>query len=116
MSDKNTTPLDIDLDATISGPLEKPMPQGLARLKDSPLGDADPEITISPAPRAIDPDATFSEPLTEFDPDATVSNPGGGRRRSNPFAPKALPEALQANLAALGGLNPLVAFANPILS
>lgn len=75
--------------------------------------DADPEITIS-GPLGPDPDATFSGPL--FDPDATVNTSPGIRRRSNPFAPKALPEALQANLAALGGLNPLVAFANPILS
>ena len=62
-----------------------------------------------------DPEATFSGPLSQFDPDSTISSPGGPRRR-NPFAPKALPEALQANLAALGGLNQLIAFANPIFS
>ena len=92
-----------DPDATVSGPLAEVLQKE----------DADPEITLQPQPRKIDPDATFSGPL--FDPDATVTSPAA-RRRSNPFKPKALPEALQANLAALGGLNPLVAFANPILS
>ncbi len=92
-----------DPDATVSGPLAEILKKD----------DADPEITIKPLPKADDPDATYSGPL--FDPDATVSSPGP-RRRKNPFQPKALPEALQANLAALGGLNPLVAFANPILS
>lgn len=116
MSKKTNIPPHLDPDATISVPLTRAEPDGLARLKNSPIGDADPEITISPVSRPVDPDATFSGPLTEFDPDATISNPGGGRRRSNPFAPKALPEALQANLAGLGGLNTLVAFANPILS
>ena len=103
------TPAGPDLDATISGPL---------RLTEVDFDVTETGPLVPPpakAPAADDPDATFSGPLTQFDPDATVSGRAGGRRR-NPFAPKALPEALQANLAALGGLNPLIAFANPIFS
>lgn len=74
----------------------------------------DPDATVAPATAKFDPDITVTSPQEMFDPDATVGIGGKRRRRANPFAPKALPEALQANLAALGGINPLVAFANPI--
>ena len=106
-------PLVRDPDATVSGPLVRDPEQTVAR-KDS----AAPKVGEMPpkAAKDDDPEATFSGPLTQFDPDATISNPGGIRRRANPFAPKALPEALQANLAALGGLNSLIAYANPIFS
>lgn len=109
-----------DPDATISGPIAAP-PQGGAPVSATmatlmKMGDLDPEDTLKPQPRADDPEATFNGVFAEFDPDATLSGPSAARRRANPFAPKALPEALQANLAALGGLNPLIAFANPILS
>lgn len=120
MSKNNDIPLGVDPDATISGPLSAPLPRPepdiTVILKGLPQGDSDPEITIVPVPRKDDPDATFNGPLSDLNPDANVSSPSGPRRRSNPFAPKALPEALKANLAALGGLNPLIAFANPILS
>ncbi len=106
-------PLVRDPDATISGPLVRDPEQTVVR-KDSGAPKA---AEMPPkAAKDDDPEATFSGPLTQFDPDATISNPGGIRRRANPFAPKALPEALQANLAALGGLNPLIACANPIFS
>src|SRR4051812_21330785 len=107
--------LDFDLDATSTGPIANLDPDRIAALKNASAGGADPGNTLAPPPKGGDPDATFSGPLTELDPEATVTT-AGGRRRSNPFAPKALPEALQANLAALGGLNPLIAFANPVLS
>lgn len=109
-----------DPDATISGPLaprEDPdatVTGPMAALMK--LGDQDPEDTLKPQPRVDDPEDTFNGAFADFDPDATVSTPTVMRRRANPFAPKALPEALQANLAALGGLNPLIAYANPILS
>lgn len=123
-----------DPDATISGPLTRvddpdatvsipPAPAAEAGAPVSAtmaslmkMGDVDPEDTLKPQPRVDDPEATFNGIFADFDPDATLSGPSAARRRANPFAPKALPEALQANLAALGGLNPLIAFANPILS
>ena len=77
---------------------------------------------------AADPEATDRHPV--FDPEATVNPVGGAnldpeatvrvprppRQRNNPFAPKSPPETIQANLAALGGVNQLVAMANPILA
>jgi type VI secretion system protein ImpK len=109
MSAKTNIPKDADPDITLTGPLGLQNSDISGALKSASAADAK-----APVPE-LDPDATFNGPLTAFDPDATVSKPAG-RRRANPFAPKALPEALQANLAALGGINPLVAFANPILS
>ena len=109
-----------DPDATISGPLaprddpDATVTGPMAALMK--LGDQDPEDTLKPQPRVDDPEDTFNGAFADFDPDATVSSPTVMRRRANPFAPKALPEELQANLAALGGLNPLIAYANPILS
>jgi type VI secretion system protein ImpK len=87
----------IDPEATVSGPLAR---------------SGDPEATDRQP--AFDPDATDRRPA--FDPDATVRVPTPGRQRANPFAPKAPPETLQANLGALGGLNTLAALANPILA
>ena len=134
MSDKNKLPPGSDPDATISAPLVPPAADPEATLSAPFIKDPEQTITLGdlkfakppePKPEAKpeakpakedDPDATFSGPLANFDPDTTISGPMGLRRRANPFAPKALPEALQANLAALGGLNQIVAFANPILS
>jgi type VI secretion system protein ImpK len=117
MSQKDNPPPDYDPDVTITGPLAPVDPENMvsARMR-AALEAMDPEDTVKPMPREPDPEATFNGPLTAFDPDATVGSSGSIRRRANPFAPKALPEALQANLAALGGLNSLIAFANPILS
>lgn len=121
-----------DPDATVSGPLAAPKDDPEATVSGPLIRDPEQTITARdvalvrgpakaaekapPASKADDPEATFSGPLARFDPDATVSTPGGGSRRRNPFAPKALPEALQANLAALGGLNQLIAYANPVFS
>ncbi|MEO8202991.1 MAG: type IVB secretion system protein IcmH/DotU [Betaproteobacteria bacterium] len=131
-----------DPEATVSGPFAASPEGSDTRTDDSGL---DPERTIATRDASLaqlgresvaarvaagaaqsapakpdDPDATFSGPLAEFDPEATINNAFnilvGPRRRANPFAPKALPGALQANLAALGGLNDLLAFANPVLS
>lgn len=52
---------------------------------------------------------------SEPDAEATVALPTPGRRRS-PFAPVLDRAAAAADLAALGGLNPLVEAANPILA
>src|SRR6185295_3079283 len=51
-----------------------------------------------------------------LDPEATVRIPSIARQRKNPFAPKAPVDTIPANLSALGGLNSLVAMANPILA
>ena len=50
------------------------------------------------------------------DADATVVLPTPGRKRSSAFAPAIERQAASADLAALGGLNPLVEAANPILA
>jgi len=87
----------------------------------------DPDATVSQPMAALDPESTVTQPA--FDPDATVNPaqrmsldaettirmPAPGKARKNPFAPMSRPETLLANLSSLGGLNPLVAMANPIL-
>ena len=59
----------------------------------------------------------MSEPAQQADDDAdaTVVLPTPGRKRSA-FAPSIERHAAAADLAALGGLNPLVEAANPILA
>jgi type VI secretion system protein ImpK len=75
----------------------------------------DPEDTVRGP--VFDPDATVNPAarVALEDPEATIRIPSPGKRKKNPFAPHALPESLQANLSALGGVNPLVALANPVL-
>ena len=124
-----------DSDATVSQPA--PDPEATVAL---PLPD--PEATVAGAPREPDPEATLSGPAAgpdpeatdrhpvfdpeatvnpaeqrgELDPEATFRIPRLGRKaKKNPFAPQARPESLQANMASLGGINPLVAMANPVL-
>jgi type VI secretion system protein ImpK len=95
-----TQPLPLDPEATFTG----------ARAK----GD-DPEATDRRP--AFDPDATDRRPA--FDPEATVRAAGERlkkKHKPNPFAPKSPPETIQANLSSLGGINTLVAMANPILA
>jgi type VI secretion system protein ImpK len=104
-----------DPDATVSGPLAKPQPDPEATVTGPLAGpEADPDAT-SRLP-AFDPDATDRRPA--IDPEATVQRPGGPARRVrvNPFAPRAPIETIQANLSSLGGINPLVAIANPVLA
>ena len=60
-------------------------------------------------------------PAAEPDPEATIAIPTPGRRRDTapvelPAAPPAGREASAADLGALGGLNPLIAAANPVLA
>lgn len=87
---------------------------------------ADPDATITQPMKAIDPGATDRQPAFDpdatdrrpaFDPESTIRRSGAqGPARRNPFAPKSPPETIQANLSSLGGINPLVAMANPILA
>jgi type VI secretion system protein ImpK len=113
-----------DPEATVAQPVAAVDPDATVT---QPVPAVDPEATVSgPALRAEpDPEATDSRPA--FDPDATDRRAAfdfdttirarfPGRLRANPFAPKSPPDTIQANLSALGGINPLVAMANPILA
>lgn len=103
-------------DGTISGPIPV-----VAEPRPEPDPDATDPIARSPfyLPPP-DPDATVAMPAARPaaaagpDPDATIAIPTPGKRR-NPFAPKPGRDAVRADLGALGGLNPLVEAANPIL-
>ena len=129
-----------DPDATIAQPAKVVDPEATVSL---PAGAIDPDATVNLPAGAIDPEATVNGPMGKasgdpeatdrrpaFDPEATV-NPAERasldpeatvrvkrpiKQRINPFAPKSPPETIQANLAALGGLNTLVTMANPILA
>ena len=83
-----------------------------------------PSRGTEPAP-ALDPDATVMLPpgedgaqaAAEPDPEATIAIPTPGRKRDEiPAAPAAGSQAAAADIGALGGLNPLVGAANPILA
>jgi len=117
---------------TVSGEAPQEMAEESKRLDPEatvtqPLAALDPDATVSQPLAALDPEATGKNPAFDpdatvnpaerlgVDPEATVRIPSPGKVRGNPFAPKSAPEILQANLSTLGGLNPLVAMANPIL-
>src|SRR5512139_1984442 len=119
---------DADPDATVMLPGEK----GKRRVPDddatvmipAPKPDDD-ETVVMPAPSAqADADATVMMPAevrAEPDPDATIAIPTPGRRRDAdapvlPAAPAAGSEAAAIDPGTLGGLNSLVAAANPILA
>jgi len=96
-----------------------------------PAQRADDDATVMIPPGGLDagpdPESTVMIPAgtapaaAEPDPDATIAIPTPGRRRDAaalelPPAPPQGREASVADLGALGGLNPLVAAANPILA
>jgi type VI secretion system protein ImpK len=87
-------------------------------MSERPKDGADPDATVMiPAPGAGDPDATVMIPASEPDPDATIAIPTPGRRReAAPVQAAAGRLGSAAELGGLGGLNPLVAAANPILA
>lgn len=105
----------VDDDATVMIPAQRAdddatvmMPSG------EPGSEADPDATVM-IPSGAGPAAM------EPDPDATIAIPTPGRRRDAappelPPAPPAGTQAGAADLGALGGLNPLVAAANPVLA
>jgi len=100
----------IDPDATVTQPMPALDPEATVS---GPLrADADPEATDRLP--AFDPEAT--DRRAAFDMETTMRARFPGKLRANPFAPKSSPETVQANLSALGGINPLVAMANPILA
>ncbi len=107
-----------DADGTVAMPAFKPEAD-----KPAAAPEPDPEATdpIARSPffqPGADADATVAMPArlaaAEPDPDATIAIPTPGKRR-NPFAPKPGRDAVQADLGALGGVNPLLEAANPIL-
>lgn len=117
-----------DPEATVRGPLLRPGPEpdpdstvrqpvpdfdlDFDPTGSRPAGEAAP---ATPRP-SRDADATLSLPLSALmeEAQAEIAVPAPGRRR-NPFAPKQGRSPVQADLAALGGLNRLIAVANPIL-
>ena len=113
----------VDPEATVAQPIKLADPEATVT---QPATLADPEATVSGPILKGDPEATDRIPV--FDPDATDRRPAydpeatvrrasaRGKPRVNPFAPKSPPETIQANLSSLGGVNPLVAMANPILA
>jgi len=99
-----------DPEATVAQPIKLADPEATVT---GPILKADPEATDRIP--VFDPDATDRRPA--FDPEATVRRTSGRAKvRANPFAPKSPPETIQANLSSLGGVNALVAMANPILA
>lgn len=115
-----------DPDATVTQPTKVAVAGDPDATVSQPIDIADPEATITRPAILTDPEATTRIPVFDpdatdlraaFDPEATVlRKPEPGKARRNPFAPKSPPETIQANLSSLGGVNPLVAMANPILA
>jgi len=98
-----------------------------------PARDMDPEATVMIPAASFDADATVAIPaaarmaepkprVTEPDPEATIAIPTPGRRQTSALiqpvgGPASLrPAAGGPDSAALGGLNPLIAAANPVLA
>ena len=127
MAEESKRPFDPD--ATVRQPAGALDPDATPIQPVKPVAEPDPEATLqgqaafdpdatSPTQSTFDPDATFNPAQRAVleDPEATIRIPSPGKKRKrNPFAPHGRVENLQANLSALGGLNPLIALANPIL-
>ena len=103
----------VDPDATVSLPAIEPDPEATFT---GPAAKKALDVGATDRRPAFDPDATLNPAeRLNLDPDFTLRVPSPGRMGRNPFAPKSTPETIQANLATLGGLNALIALANPIL-
>jgi type VI secretion system protein ImpK len=90
-----------------------------------PRDEDDATVMMPAAPAEADPDATVMMPAAaaepEPDPEATIAIPTPGRKRDAeapalPAAPAAGSQAATVDIGELGGLNPLVAAANPVLA
>ncbi len=104
-----------DPETTVSGPAFQAEPDPEATFT-GPAAKKAPDVDATDRRPAFDPDATVNPAeRASLDADATVRIPSPGKIRHNPFAPHSAPESIQANLSALGGLNSLIAMANPIL-
>ncbi len=106
-----------DPDATVMMPARHADDDATVMIQaDSAAIEPDADATVM-----IDPGAGLMLAAAEPDPDATIAIPTPGRRRDAtpvelPAAPPAGREAAAADLGALGGLNTLVAAANPVLA
>ena len=124
-------PANADDDATVMIPVPRADDDATVMMPAPRPENADDDATVMmPAPRAgqADDDATVmipspaAEPAeSEPDPEATIAIPTPGRKRDAvpaplPSAPPAGREAAVADVGALGGINPLVAAANPVLA
>ena len=106
-----------DPDATVMMPAQRADDDATVMI---PAGGA-PAEPDADATVMIDQSAAIVRAAAEPDPDATIAIPTPGRRRDAdpvelPSAPPAGREAAAADLGALGGLNTLVAAANPVLA
>ena len=113
-----------DDDATVMIPLPRADDDATVMM---PVPRADDDATVMMPSPAADPDATVmiapggGADAAEFDSEATIAIPTPGRKRDAipaalPSAPPAGREAAVADLGALGGINPLVGAANPVLA
>ena len=109
-----------DEDATVMIPPAKADDDATVMM---PAAPSDDDATVMIPAAKADEDATVMIPaaVAEPDPDATIAIPTPGRRRDAeapalPATPPADSEAASIDVATMGGLNPLVAAANPILA
>ena len=121
MSERSKDGADPDATVMLPGGVER-APEDDATVMIPAAGADDDATVMIPAPKPDD-DATVMMPATaaEPDPDATVAIPTPGRRRdadSPAFAaaPSAGDAAAPVDIGELGGINPLVAGANPVLA
>ncbi len=123
----------VDPDATVMMPAQRPDDDATVMMPAQRTDSVDDDATVMIPPGGLgadaDPDATVMIPsgasavqaAPEPDADATIAIPTPGRRRDAvpPQAPPAPPVGRVANapdLGALGGLNTLIAAANPLLA
>ena len=105
-----------DPDATVMMPARGPDPDATVMI---PARGPDPDATVMIPASGPDPDATVAvtpaAPGRADDPEATIAIPTPGRRRDSE-APAMPQGAVPQELGSLGGLNPLIEAANPILA
>jgi type VI secretion system protein ImpK len=113
-------PVRPDDDATVMIPV--PRPDDDATVMVAPAKPDDDATVMISAPKSDD-EATVMMPAASEEPDAeaTIAIPTPGRRREAeapalPAAPVAGSAAVPVDIGELGGLNPLVAAANPVLA
>lgn len=109
-----------DDDATVMVPVPKPDDDATVMIG---VPKSDEDATVMMAVPRPDEDATVMMPAAAAEPDAeaTIAIPTPGRKRDAepaalPAAPSAASVAVPVDLGELGGINPLVAAANPVLA
>ena len=103
-----------DPDATVMVPSERADSDATVMM---PTGGVDPDAAVMVPADGPDPEGTVALPARGPDPDATIAIPTPGRRREAVVtAGASARDEGASSLGALGGLNPLVEAANPILA